>query len=185
MSKLKLVKKDDAKPEVKAILSDVEKKYGFIPNLMSAFADSPPTLQGYLQLSEFTGMTLFSPEEQQAIFLATSYENGCEYCMAAHSMMALKVAGMPKVRLDAIRSGKKFEDKKFGALVDFTKDVVRLRGNLSQETVNNFLSLGYTNQHVLEVILGVTMKTLSNYVNHLAETPLDKAFQEFKWMRNS
>lgn len=181
MGNLKLTKKENAKPEAADILSGVEKKFGFIPNLISVFADSPATLQGYLQLSDLVSKTAFTPEEQQTILLATSHENGCEYCMAAHSMMASKMAGMPADRLSAIREGRTIGDKKIEALSRFTKEVVKKRGFVSKEDLQQFQAAGYTNQHILEVILGVAMKTLSNYTNHIAETPLDAAFSEFKW----
>lgn len=181
MGNLKITKKENAKPEAADLLAGVEKKYGFIPNLMSVFADSPAALQGYVALSDLVGKSSFNPEEQQAILLATSYENNCDYCMAAHSMVAAKMAGMPTDRLDAIRAGTQVSDKKIDQLVRFTKEVVASRGNISKETIAQFQSVGYTNQHILEVVLGVAMKTLSNYTNHIAETPLDPAFSGFKW----
>lgn len=181
MGSLKLTKKENAKPASADLLAEVEKKFGFIPNLMSVFADSPAALQAYLALSDLVGKSSFSPEEQQAILLATSYENNCDYCMAAHSMVAAKMAGMPIDRLDAIRAGTRISDKKIDQLVKFTKEVVANRGNISKEAISQFQSVGYNNQHILEVVLGVAMKTLSNYTNHIAETPLDPAFSDFKW----
>ncbi len=183
MANLKITKKENAKPESADLLAGVEKKYGFIPNLMGVFADSPSALQAYLSLSDLVSKSSFTPEEQQALLLAVSYENNCDYCVAAHSMMASKMAGMPSDRLEAIRTGNQVQDKKINELVRFTKSVVSARGNLSKESVVQFQSAGYTNQHVLEVILGVAMKTLSNYTNHIAETPLDPAFADYKWTK--
>ena len=181
MGSLILTKKENAKPESADILSGVEKKFGFIPNLMSVFADSPPALQAYLQLSDLISKSSFNPVEQQAILLAVSYENKCDYCVAAHSMMAAKMAGMPEEKLNAIRTGSAIDDRKINELVQFTKEVVEKRGFVSKDSIRRFQEVGYTNQHILEVILGVAMKTLSNYTNHIAETPLDPAFNEFKW----
>lgn len=181
MGNLKITKKENAKPEAADLLAGVEKKYGFIPNLMSVFADSPAALQAYVALSDLVGKSSFNPEEQQAILLATSYENNCDYCMAAHSMVASKMAGMPTDRLSAIRAGTQVSDRKIDQLVRFTKEVVAHRGNVSKEALAEFQSVGYSNQHILEVLLGVAMKTLSNYTNHIAETPLDPAFSDFKW----
>ncbi|PIU01022.1 MAG: carboxymuconolactone decarboxylase [Bdellovibrionales bacterium CG10_big_fil_rev_8_21_14_0_10_45_34] len=183
MGNLKLTKKEEAKPQAAEILGSIEKKYGFIPNLMSVLADSPATLQAYVQLSELVSKSAFNPEEQQAILLATSYENGCDYCVAAHSMMSVKMAGMASEKLNAIRSGEPIQDAKLNELVTFTREVVSKRGMVKSESVSRFISAGFTNQHVLEVLLGVAMKTLSNYANHLAETPLDPAFAEFKWKK--
>jgi len=183
MGNLKLTKKENAKPEAADLLAGVEKKFGFVPNLMSVFADSPTTLQAYLILSELVGKGSFNPEEQQAILLAASYENNCDYCMAAHSLIASKMVGMASDKLNAIRTGTNTSDKKIDQLVKFTKEIVSNRGNVSQEAITQFLSVGYTNQHILEVVLGVTMKTLSNYVNHIAKTPVDENFAAFKWSK--
>lgn len=183
MGNLNFTKKENVKPASADILLGVEKKFGFVPNLMSVFADSPSALQAYLQLSDLVSKSSFSPEEQQALLLAVSYENGCDYCVAAHSMMASKMVGMSEEKLNAIRTGSVVNDKKIDALVKFTKEVVEKRGFVSQDSIQRFLGVGYTNQHILEVILGVAMKTLSNYTNHIAETPLDPAFAEFKWIK--
>lgn len=181
MEHLKLTAKENAKPASAEMLNAVQKNLGFIPNLMSVFADSPVTLQAYLTLSDLIGKSSFNPQEQQAILLATSYENNCDYCMAAHSLIAAKMVGMPSDKVNAIRSGTQISDKKIDQLVKFTKEVVSSRGNVSKEAISQFQSVGYNNQHILEVILGVAMKTLSNYVNHIAETPLDPVFFDFKW----
>lgn len=183
MSQLKIHSKDTAKPASADLLSAVEGKYGFIPNLMGVFAESPSALQGYMVLSDLVSKSAFSPEEQQALLLAVSYENNCDYCVAAHSMMASKMAGMPADRLEAIRQGKQVQDKKINELVRFTREVVANRGNISEASVTQFLNVGYAKQHVLEVVLGVAMKTLSNYTNHLAKTPVDAAFAPFKWSK--
>lgn len=183
MTKLKLTSKENAKTESLGFLNAAEKKFGFIPNLLGVLADSPSALQAYLTLGELLGKSSFTPEEQQVILLGTSVENNCDYCVAAHSMIALKMAGMPLERVTALRNGKNLEDKKLNELLKFTREVVNKRGFVQKESAENFLKAGYTNQHILEVILGVTMKTLSNYTNHLASTPLDPAFIEFKWVK--
>jgi AhpD family alkylhydroperoxidase len=173
MPSLKITNKLDAKPDSAPLLEMVEQKYGFIPNLMSVFADSPSTLQAYLTLSELVGKSAFTPEEQQAILISASIENECEYCVAAHSMVATKMTGMSSENLNAIRNGKTIENKKMNELVKFTRLIVSKRGFVDGVSVSNFI----------EVILGVTMKTLSNYTNHLAETPLDPAFLDFSWSK--
>lgn len=183
MSNLKITKKEEAKPASAEILANVEKKYGFIPNLMAVFADSPAALGAYVLLSDQVGKTAFSPEEQQAILIAASYENGCEYCVAAHSMVAVKMAGMSPEKLNAVRTGASLSDKKLDELVRFTKEIVSERGYVRKESLERFFAVGYTNQHALEVVLGVAMKTLSNYTNHIAKTPLDAPFSEFMWTR--
>lgn len=183
MSHLKAIDKSAAKSESAMLLAEVEMKFGFVPNLMGVLANSPEALKAYLTLSELVGKTTFSPEEQQAVLLAISLENQCEYCVAAHSMVAIKMAGMPESRLAAIRDKKSTDNARLNALIDFTKEVVHLRGHLDNESVSRFFSAGFNSQNLLEVLLCVSMKTLSNYTNHIAHTTLDKPFADFAWSK--
>jgi AhpD family alkylhydroperoxidase len=121
-----------------------------------------------------------SPVEQQLMMLAISHENGCEYCMAAHSTVA-DMVGMSKAVLTALRSGNILPSTKLDALRSFVVDVVRSRGRVSDHRIEEFLKAGYSRQNVLEVVFAVAMKTLSNYANHVAETPLDTQFLSHAW----
>jgi len=173
------IQKESANEEVREILSSVEAKFGFIPNLIKVFASSPATLKAYLTLGSLLESTLFTAEEQQIILLTVSRENRCEYCMAAHSMISTKMVQMDPEKLKAIRAGEPVKNDKHRALIDFTENVVNERGYVAESTVKKFIAAGYSDQHVLEVILGVTMKTLSNYTNHIAQTPIDPQFSDF------
>ena len=180
MSTLPLVDKDSASNEVLDILANVEKKFGFIPNLMKVLASSPSAIKAYLTLAELLESTKFTPEEQQIMLLTVSRENKCEYCLAAHSMISAKMVGMDSDKLVSIRDDKPLADSKHQELVTFTSEIVKKRGFVGAEAVKQFKDAGYSDQHVLEVLLAVTMKTLSNYTNHLSQTPIDPQFAQFK-----
>lgn len=176
----KLHTEETAPESARPILTQVKGKFGFVPNLLATMADAPALLKGYLALADIFDSTSFSPTERQIVLLATSLENGCAYCMAAHTA----IAGMQKVPDDVVKSlrdNKPIADVKLEALRLFATDVVTERGYPSAESLNRFLSAGYTKSHVLEVVLGIGMKTLSNYTNHLADTPLDAAFKAAEW----
>ncbi|HBS29999.1 MAG TPA: carboxymuconolactone decarboxylase [Phycisphaerales bacterium] len=162
------------------LLKAAGSKFGFVPNLLGMFANAPALLEGYLTLAGIFDKTSLSPTERQVVLLAVSFENGCEYCMAAHSA----IAGMQKVDqgvISALRDGGSIADARLEALRSFAAEVVRTRGWPSPETVSRFTGAGYTPAQALEVVLGVGVKTLSNYANHLAATPLDAAFAPVKW----
>ena len=72
-------------------------------------------------------------------------------------------------------------DAKLEALRTFAGILVEKRGRPSEEEVAAFLSAGYTRAQILEVIVGIAFKTLSNFTNHLADTPIDKQFAPFAW----
>ena len=164
------------------ILAGAKKNLGFVPNLLGVMAESPALLKAYATLSGIFDETSFNATERQVVLLAVSYENDCGYCVAAHSA----IAGMQKVPNDvvkAIREGRPIADAKLEALRRLAAAVVASRGWPSEADTKSFLAAGYGRRQVLEVVLGVGMKTLSNYANHVAKTPLDQAFAPVAWSK--
>ncbi len=162
-------------------LAEVQKAYKFIPNLMGTLAESPLAASAYFQLSGLIhNKSSLTPQEQQVVMLAVSFENNCDYCMAAHSAGAA-MAQTPSATIQALRDGQSPSDSKTAALVAFARAVVQHRGWVKEEALNAFLAAGYNRAQVLEVIVITALKTISNYTNHLAQTPLDEAFADQKW----
>ena len=171
---------DTAPPASRPGLESVRRQLGFIPNLFATFAESPTLLSGYLALDAAYSKGSLSPLERQAVLIAVSAENDCEYCVAAHST----VAGMlraPEAIVRAVRDLKPVPDPRIDALVSFTRVVVRMRGNVPSGTVDDFLARGFTKDELGEVFVGIGLKTISNYFNALAGTPLDDAFGPQAW----
>lgn len=182
MSTFKLHNLDSAPAGSLPILDAANKGLGFIPNLYAHLASSPATLQAYKQLGALLEQSALTPEEQQAVLITVSVENRCAYCVAAHSFMARNMVKVAADRISALRSGSPLPDVKLNVLVTFTRAVVRERGWVADSSeLKAFFAAGYTQQHALEVLLGVAMKTLSNYTNHLTDTPLDAAFASEAW----
>lgn len=159
------------------LLSEAASKYGFVPNLLGVMANSPQLLQAYLTLGERFNQTSLSPVEQQVVLLTVSQTNGCDYCVAAHSLIA-RMAKVPDSVITAILQNEPIGDEKLAALGQLTSQLVSQRGWPDDDVVQGFLRAGYTSTQLLEVVLGVGMKTLSNYTNHLALTPVDDAFKQ-------
>lgn len=180
MNRFHVHTRDTAQAEAAEMIGNIEKAYGFIPNLYGVFAESPTALKGYMTISKIFDESSFSATERQLIILAASRDNECNYCIAAHTV----VAGMQKVPADvveAIREDRPISDNKLEALRKFTTAVVEKRGWVSDEDASAFLAAGYSKAQILEVIVGVSFETLSNYTNHIADTPLDVAFEAGAW----
>ena len=179
---LPLISINDAEPEAKTILENTKKKLGFVPNMYNAMANSPGLLntytQGYGALREKAG---FSSMEQEVIFLAISQTNGCEYCMAAHSFLAEAASGVPSDVTAAIRDGSPVPEMQLSALSVFTHIMVSSRGLPSKAEVDAFLSSGYEEKHILEIIHAIAIKTISNYTNHIFHTEVDNIFSSHTW----
>lgn len=107
-------------------------------------------------------------------------ENRCEFCVAAHSGGA-KQAGVSEDVIEALRNRRDVPDARLGALAQFAQSVVRERGWVGDHELDRFLEAGFTQQNVFEVLLGVSLKTLSNYANHIAGTPLNQELSSLKW----
>lgn len=162
------------------VIDNYVERFGFLFNTVGMMAESPATLKGYAQTYGLLGETEFSPAEQQLIFLSVSRENACTYCVAAHSMAA-KMMGVEDEVISAVRKGKTILDPKLAAISDFAIEVVKSRGHVSKDRVNNFLVAGHSKAQVLEILLAVSTKTISNYMNHITNTPLDEVLKPFAW----
>ena len=162
------------------LLEGVNQAYGFIPNLLASLAEAPAALEGYLALSKIYGNTSFSATEQQVVSITASIDNGCTYCVAAHTTIS-QGQQVDAAVLDALRNEEPLTDPKLEALRNFALAVVRDRGWVNEQDQSAFLAAGYSAAQALEVVLGVTLKTLTNYTNHLFETPVDAPFQANAW----
>lgn len=162
-------------------LAEAKATYGFIPNLMGSLANAPAAATAYMAVAKaFDGSSL-TPKEQQVVLLATSFENRCHYCMAAHSVVGGMV-GLSSEEVAALREGTELSDPRLEAVRRFTASVVRHRAWIPEEDLVAFRTAGFGPEQVLEVLTGVTLKTLSNYMNHLAATPVDGRFSASAWV---
>ena len=184
IARLMLEKKclDNAEPRAKAALEGTQKGLGFIPNMYANMANSPSMLETYVVgYKFFRGDSGFTPAEQEVVFLTISHENGCEYCMAAHSMVGEKMSGVPVAVLSALRSGLPLPDARLQALSVFTRIMVASRGKPARQDLQAFLAAGFSERQVLEIILAIAVKTISNYSNHVFHTEVDPVFAAYRW----
>lgn len=169
-----------APDEVAGDLAKAKKRFGFIPNLYGVMAESPQAYRAYQALSEQFRDSSLSADAQQVVWLTVSRHNGCAYCVAVHSTLAA-AAKVDRGVIEAIRQDKPIEDPELEAVRRFTKTVVEQSGWVPEEDLDAFLAAGFSQRQVLDILTGVAMKTLSNYANHIAHTPLDEAFSSFAW----
>jgi len=166
------------------ILENTKKGIGMIPNMYGLMANNSALLEGYSSAYKtFRENAGFTPPEQEVIFLSVAYENNCGYCVAAHSFVGDQMTNVPKEVTNAIRNNTKIPDAKFRALSLFSRAMTVKRGNPSQEDIDDFLNVGYTKNHILGVIAGIGVKTMSNYFNHVFNTPIDEAFKVRTWIK--
>ncbi len=182
MTTLKVHDIESAPEGSKPLLENSLKAFGMVPGLHGVLASAPKALEGYQVLHQLFTETSFNNDELTVVWQTINVEHACHYCVPAHT----GIANMMKVDeaiTEALRNETPLTDEKLEALRTFTLSVVRNRGNVTQEDLNAFYAVGYGEQQVLEIILGLAQKTISNYTNHIANTPVDDAFKKFEWSK--
>lgn len=171
-----------ADERAKPLLEAAKKQVGTIPNMYENMANLPALLETYGKGYElFRREGGFTPVEQEVIFLTISKGNGCDYCMAAHSVVADMISKVPVAVTDAIRNDEDIPDAKLRVLSKFTTVMLIKRGKPSNEDVQEFLMADYTEKQILAIILAISVKTISNYSNHIFNTKVDTMFKAREW----
>ena len=171
---------DSHPAEAGEVISKTQSNYGFVPNLIGALAEAPEAAEAYLALTQALYNSAFTPEERHVVWFTVNAYHGCHYCMAAHTGIA-KAEKVSDEVIDIARKAGDYADPKLQALKDFTINMVEKRGWVDPAEVDAFIAAGFTKRHVIDVVLAISHKTLSNYTNHIVGTPVDEAFAAFKW----
>ena len=159
-----------------AILEQVKNKFGFIPNVLKELSASPPALQVYLRGQDALAKGSLNAKEQQVVQLTVAAHNACHYCQAAHEWLGQQV-GVISSDLQAIREGNDLKDSAMALVHRVTVVVLEKRGWVDQEQVTQWEGEGLSRAKLYEIISYIGLKTITNYVNHIAHTPVDEVFQ--------
>jgi len=178
MNNLILLDQATAPDESKPLLENSVKAFGMIPNLHAVMAAAPATLNAYQQLHSLFQTTSFNAEELTVVWQTINVEHECHYCIPAHTMIAHSMKVNAEL-IESLNNKHPLPSVKLQALHDITLEIVRNRGKVSNEDVQAFYNAGYKPQQLLEIIVGVAQKVMSNYINHLADTPIDEPFKKF------
>lgn len=166
----------------KALLVASKKGFGMIPNLHATMAESPALLEAYKAVGDLFTKTGFDKDELTVVWQTVNVEHECLYCVPGHTAIA-NTMKVDAAISEALRNETPLPNAKLEALRTFTLEVVRNRGAVDDKAVDAFLSAGYTKRRILDVVLGVAQKTMSNYTNHLAQTPVDAPFESLAWTK--
>lgn len=162
----------------KPLLDASIKAFGMVPNLHGVFAESPQALEAYQRLHQLFSDTSLDAEELTVVWQTINVEHECHYCVPAHTAIAHSMK-VDAAIIDALRNRTALPTAKLQTLRETTLALVRNRGRLSDDELAKFRAVGYGNQQLLEIVLGIAQKVMSNYTNHLADTPVDAPFQKF------
>ncbi|WP_077044800.1 carboxymuconolactone decarboxylase family protein [Pseudomonas sp. KK4] len=166
MTRIVPINLEHATEATRPLLDGIQKKIGFLPNVFRVLAHAPAVLASYMQGSVALGKTSLSALEKESIFLATSQANGCDYCLAAHTLFASK-AGYNNQEILSAREGK------LDAFALLAKQITESRGHLTNEQIAQARAAGIDDAKIIEVIAHVASQTLTNYLNNVALTDID------------
>jgi uncharacterized peroxidase-related enzyme len=171
MPRLKAIDPDQATGLAKQLLDGLNEKFGMVPNLARALANSPAALQGYLAFGEALEGGVLSAKLREQIALTVSEANGCGYCVAAHCAIG-KSVGLSDVELTDARQSTS-PDSKVDAALHFARQLVENRGWVSDEDLSRVRRAGHGDGAIAEIVAVVAWKTFANYFNHVADTVVD------------
>jgi alkylhydroperoxidase family enzyme len=175
-----LYTKTSAPEASQPLLAQTEQSFGFVPNLHGVMAEAPALLEAYNRVWALVGETTLTPIEQHVVMQTANYENNCHYCVPGHTYLMGAIGASQDV-IEALREGQPIADTKLETLRSFTREMIETRGHASEETLEAMVNAGYNRRQILEVIVGLAAKTLSNYTNAIAHTPIDAPVQRFAW----
>lgn len=173
---------ETAPEKSKPLLEQSLKTNGIIPGLHGVLAGAPGLLQAYQTLHEQFVNSSFNKEELTVVWQTINVEHECHYCVPAHTAIANMMNVEPALT-EALRNREPMPTDKLQVVHDTTLSMVRNRGQLTDAELKRFYAVGYGEQQVLEIILGLSQKVISNYTNRIAETPVDAMFEKFSWTK--
>lgn len=164
-------------------MTRLKESAGLIPNLAATMSEAPALIDGFVTLREVLQHATLDAEEREILGLSNAVANGCEWCVAFHSFVALKL-GIDRATVDAIRAGKAPADPRAQALGAFTARLIERRGAIDKKDLDAFIGAGFTKQQALEAVAALAVSLMANYAGNFVEPELDAFLGELKWSRH-
>jgi len=181
MARLPILTVETAPEASREGVSKAEKANGFIPNLIGLLANAPVALETYQTVSGINARSGLSLAEREAVQITAAATHGCGFCVAGHTAVATKKAGLKEDVVNALRANAKVPDGRLNAVADFTRAVIRSRGAVADTELDAFKAAGFNDANALEVVLGVSLATLCNFANNLGKPDLNPQLQPYAW----
>lgn len=179
MSRLPIHSTDSAPVGARERLRAAEQANGFLPNLLGVLANAPTALETYQVVAAINARNSLTPAEREVVQITTAVYNDCGFCVAGHTKLAYRKLQLPEPLVEALRNTTALGDPKLDALARFTLQVLERRGQVTDEALDDLHAAGYGDAHTLDVVLGVSLATLCNYANNLAQTPINAELQAY------
>lgn len=181
MSRLPLRTIEDAPSDARPRLEAAEKNNGFLPNLVRLLANAPIALETYQTVGAINARASLTLAEREAVQITAAATHGCGFCVAGHTAIAEKKAGLEADVITALRDRDEVPDARLDAVARFTGAVITTRGAVDDADLADFKAAGFDDQAALEVVLGVSLATLCNFANNLGQPELNPQLAPYAW----
>ncbi|WP_420997370.1 carboxymuconolactone decarboxylase family protein [Cupriavidus sp. 30B13] len=181
MSRIPLQSAETAPEASRPFVARAIASNGYLPNLIAALSNAPAALEAYLTVSEINSRSSLTLAEREVVQITAATTHGCGFCVAGHTAIAVKKARIDGATVEALRAQATLPEARLEALAAFTRAVIRTRGAVPQDEFDAFVAAGFTAAQSLDVVLGVSLATLCNFGNSLAQTPLNPELDAYRW----
>jgi uncharacterized peroxidase-related enzyme len=171
MNRIPNIEASEANEQIAPLYEAVQKKLGLLPNMVKALGNSAAALQAYLGISGALGEGRLSAKTREKIALFVAEQNGCHYCLSAHTA----IGGLLKIPASEIESARRGEadDVTEQAILELTRQILATCGAVTDEAYEAARSAGVTAEEVAEIVGNVAVNVFTNYFNNLAGTEID------------
>jgi uncharacterized peroxidase-related enzyme len=171
MSRIKVIDRDSANAEQKALFDGIQSQLGMVPNFLKVFANSPAALRAFLGLYGIANEGSLDPQTRERIALALAQQNACQYCVSAHTAIGRR-AGLSTAEIEANRAGTS-EDAKAAAAVKFARALVAHMGEVTTAELLEVRNAGYSDAQIVEIITHVGLNILTNLLGKASRVAID------------
>ena len=177
MPRIKQLSFNEAQSWTKRLYKKVEENLGVVPNMFKCMGNSDVGLDGFLALNAGINSGKLGPKNVKMIILLTSQLNDCEYCVAAHTKMALDSELL--IEEECVNARKAIgPDEKTTKMLEFAKKVKLNNGKVTDEDLKGVRDAGFDDQEIVEMIGSIALIAFANYISNVGQPDLD--FPEVK-----
>jgi uncharacterized peroxidase-related enzyme len=171
MTRIKTIDSSNANAEQTELLDAIQSQLGMVPNFLKVFANSPVALRAFLGLHGIAGDGTLDALTRERIALALAQQNGCEYCVSAHTAIGRKT-GLSAEEVAAARAGTS-EDAQAAVAVKFARSLMEKKGEIGALELAEVRSAGYSDSDIVEIITHVGMNFLTNVLGKASQIDID------------
>lgn len=146
------------------IVDKIETAIGEIPNTFNALEEHCPTAVGAMLADGSLATGALNRHDQATINLVISHVAGCDYCVAAHSMLG-RLAGLTPAELLQIRKDEPTGNAKRDALVRFMHRLARTGGFINDDDFGTIKAAGYSDEQLVDISLSFETIAIVKCIN--------------------